>query len=118
MDYATQRCAPCERGTPRKTAAEVGEALRALPGWEAQQDGARLHRRFQFADFVQAMRFVNAMAGLAEAEQHHPDFTVHYSTVEVTLWTHTVGGLSDNDFIMAAKIAALPEARGAGAARA
>ena len=58
-------------------------------------------------------RFVNAMAEVAEGEGHHPDFSVHYSTVDVTLWTHAIGGLSENDFIVAAKLDARPESRGA-----
>lgn len=112
MDFTKKRCAPCERGTPRKTAGEVDEALRSVQGWDAQEGKTRIHRQYKFRDFVQAMRFVNALAALAEAEQHHPDFTVHWNTVDVTLWTHTVGGLSENDFIVAAKLDTLPESRG------
>lgn len=111
MDFARQRCAPCEAGTPRKTAAEVDAALESLPGWTARDMGTRLHRQYRFHDFAEAMLFVNALAGVAEEEQHHPDFTVHWNTVDVVLWTHTVGGLSDNDFIVAAKLDRLPEAR-------
>jgi 4a-hydroxytetrahydrobiopterin dehydratase len=114
MDWTTKRCVPCEAGTPRLAEAVVVAALRDLVGWEALQDGTRLHRRLRFKDFVEAMRFVNAMAGVAEAEAHHPDFAVHWNQVDVTLWTHVAGGLTENDFIVAAKLAALPEA---GAAR-
>jgi 4a-hydroxytetrahydrobiopterin dehydratase len=104
MDYASKRCVPCEGGTPALGAREVDEALGSLRGWEAQQGHARLHKRLRFRDFREAMRFVNAMADLAEAEGHHPDFTVHYDTVDVTLWTHAVGGLSENDLVLAAKL--------------
>jgi 4a-hydroxytetrahydrobiopterin dehydratase len=114
MDYASKKCIPCEGGVPALTPAQVDEALRSVPGWAASAGKDRIHRRFQFKDFVEAMKFVNAIADVAEAEGHHPDFTVHYSVVEVTLWTHAVGGLSDNDFIVAAKIDRL---RDAGAAR-
>ena len=76
--------------------------LAAVPGWEAR-DG-KLHRTFDHKDFVAAMAFVSAMAALAEAEGHHPDFCVHYRRVDVSVWTHAIGGLSENDFILAAKI--------------
>jgi 4a-hydroxytetrahydrobiopterin dehydratase len=113
MDFTKQKCVPCEGGVPRKTSAEVDEALRSLQGWAAQDGKTRIHRQYRFEDFVHAMRFVNALAALAESEGHHPDFTVHWNTVDVTLWTHAIGGLSDNDFIVAAKLDTLPEARGA-----
>jgi 4a-hydroxytetrahydrobiopterin dehydratase len=92
---------------------QVRQALRALPGWDAEAGATRLHRHFRFADFAGAMRFVNAMAGVAEAEGHHPDFSVHWSAVDVTVWTHAAGGLTENDFVLAAKVGALPEAAGA-----
>jgi 4a-hydroxytetrahydrobiopterin dehydratase len=111
MDYANRKCVPCEGGTPKTEPAAVDEALRALGGWDAQYDKTRIHKHYRFKDFVQAMRFVNALAALAEAEGHHPDFAVHWNTVDVTLWTHAIGGLSDNDFIVAAKLDRLPEAR-------
>lgn len=76
--------------------------LAAIPAW-AVRDG-KLHRTFDHKDFVAAMAFVNAMATLAEAEGHHPDFCVHYRRVDVTVWTHAIDGLSENDFILAAKI--------------
>jgi 4a-hydroxytetrahydrobiopterin dehydratase len=92
------------------TAEAAGEALRALDGWDAQEGATRIHKHYRFRDFAEAMRFVDAMACLAEGEGHHPDFTVHYDTVDVELWTHAIGGLYDNDFILAAKLDALPEA--------
>ena len=101
---------PCEGGAPRKTPGEVDEALRSLTGWDAQDEKTRIHRRYRFKDFLEAMRFVNALAAVAEGEGHHPDFSVHWNTVDVTLWTHVIGGLSDNDFIVAAKLDRLPEA--------
>ena len=102
-----RHCAPCEGGVPRLDAAAVTGLLPQVPGWEARDD--RLHRQFRFRDFVTAMRFVNRMADVAEAEGHHPDFTVHYREVDVTIWTHAIGGLSQNDFILAAKITPLVE---------
>jgi len=91
--------------------AQVDQALRSLHGWDAREGHLKLHKHHRFKDFREAMRFVNAMADLAEAEGHHPDFTVHYDTVDVTLWTHAVGGLSENDFILAAKLDRLEEHR-------
>ena len=83
-----------------------GWALRAQGEQAAGQP--RLDRkRFEFADFLGAMAFVDKMAALAEEEGHHPDFCVHYSRVDVTLWTHAARGLSENDFILAAKIDAI-----------
>lgn len=104
MDYASKRCVPCEGGVAALAPAQVEAALRSLPGWEARERHTRLQKQLRFADFKEAMRFVNAMADLAEAEGHHPDFAVHYGTVDVTLWTHAVGGLSENDLILAAKL--------------
>jgi 4a-hydroxytetrahydrobiopterin dehydratase len=100
-----KRCVPCAGGDPRLDATAVGALLPQVPAWTTR-DG-KLHRTFQFADFVAAMQFVNRMADVAEAEGHHPDFLVHYNRVDVTIWTHAAGGLTENDFILAAKIDAL-----------
>ena len=113
MDWATKRCVPCEGGIPAMAGAQVDEGLRGLDGWDAREGDTRIHKHYRFEDFVRAMRFVNAMAEVAEAEGHHPDFCVHWNTVDVTLWTHAVGGLSENDFIVAAKLDARPESRAA-----
>ncbi|HEU4383032.1 MAG TPA: 4a-hydroxytetrahydrobiopterin dehydratase [Anaeromyxobacteraceae bacterium] len=106
MDWTAKRCVPCHGGVPKIPPEEARRLVATLDGWELR--GERLHRTFRFRDFREAMRFVSAMADLAEAEGHHPDFSVHYSTVEVEIWTHAVGGLSENDFILAAKIGTLP----------
>lgn len=107
---AARRCVPCEGGTPALDDAAVGLLLGQLAGWTrrvATTGGAthaEIHKKFQFVDFLAAMAFVDRMAALAEEEAHHPDFCVHYDQVDVTLWTHAVSGLSENDFILAAKI--------------
>jgi 4a-hydroxytetrahydrobiopterin dehydratase len=107
MDWLRKKCLPCEGGTPKLEGDKIREWLGTIPGWIERDQ--RLHKDYRFQDFRAAMGFVNAMADLAEAEGHHPDFRVHdWNQVEVTLWTHAVGGLSDNDFILAAKIDALP----------
>lgn len=98
----TQKCVPCEGGVPKLTADQVASLLQQLKGWSLQ--GGKLQKEYRFKDFKQAMSFVNQMADVAEAEGHHPDFSVHYNVVEVSIWTHAIGGLSENDFILAAKI--------------
>jgi 4a-hydroxytetrahydrobiopterin dehydratase len=111
MDFTGRKCVPCHAGTPRIDAARARELAASLRGW--QTDGAKLERRFQFKDFAAAMRFVNAMAEVAERENHHPDFLVHgWNKVDVTLSTHAIGGLSENDFIMASHIDGIPAGQG------
>jgi 4a-hydroxytetrahydrobiopterin dehydratase len=102
MDLAKKHCVPCEGGVAKLAPDRVQELLRELDGWTARDD--KLHKRFAFRDFVAAMAFVNRMADVAEQEGHHPDFAVHYREVDVTIWTHAIGGLSENDFILAAKL--------------
>lgn len=109
MDLTRKKCVPCEGGVPRVEGATLDALLASVSGWQLAGDRIRKHLRF--ADFRAAMAFVNAMAELAEAEGHHPDFSVHYSTVDVEIWTHAAGGLTENDFILAAKIDELPGAR-------
>jgi 4a-hydroxytetrahydrobiopterin dehydratase len=104
-DLRARSCEPCHAGTPKLAPDEIAKLALHVPVWSTAGD--RLKRTFVFHDFADAMRFVNKMAAVAEAEQHHPDFAVHYREVTVTIWTHTVGGLSENDFILAAKIDAL-----------
>jgi 4a-hydroxytetrahydrobiopterin dehydratase len=74
------------------------------PGWELGADGKSISRRFEFKGFYKTMGFINAMAWIANAENHHPDFTAGYNYCEVTFTTHAIDGLSENDFICAAKI--------------
>jgi 4a-hydroxytetrahydrobiopterin dehydratase len=100
-----RRCVACTGDMPRLDDAGVAALLAQVPGWRVV-DG-RLTRRFTFPDFVTAIRFVNRLADTAEAENHHPDFAVHYARVDVTIWTHAVDGLTENDFILAAKLDAL-----------
>lgn len=104
MDLQNNKCVPCEIGTPPLTSEQI-IALR--PEISAQWqliDGKKIERQFTFKDFVEAMKFVNEVAVLAEAEGHHPDIEIFYNKVTLTLWTHASNGLSENDFIMAKKI--------------
>jgi 4a-hydroxytetrahydrobiopterin dehydratase len=75
-----------------------------VPKWKLRKDEPRLWREYTFKDFVRAIKFVNKVAEIAEAEGHHPDVHIHYNKVKLVLWTHDLGGLSENDFILAAKI--------------
>jgi 4a-hydroxytetrahydrobiopterin dehydratase len=108
-----KHCVPCEGGTPPLDDATTTLLLGEVVGWrrvEAKVDdkaGARITKQLKFKDFVVAMAFLDKLAVIAEAEGHHPDFCVHYNLVDITLWTHSVGGLSENDFILAAKIDSL-----------
>jgi 4a-hydroxytetrahydrobiopterin dehydratase len=106
MDLSRKSCVPCEGGVPRVEGAALAELLASVPGWRLAGD--RIQRHLRFADFRAAIAFVVAMSELAESEGHHPDFSVHYSAVDVEIWTHAVGGLTENDFILAAKIDGLP----------
>ncbi|MCU0690743.1 MAG: 4a-hydroxytetrahydrobiopterin dehydratase [Polyangiaceae bacterium] len=97
-----RRCVPCEGGLDKLDAVAVSRNLSMLQGWSHVQ--SKLMKVYEFKDFVAAMRFVNHMADKAESHGHHPDFAVHYNQVTVTIWTHAIGGLSENDFILAAVI--------------
>jgi 4a-hydroxytetrahydrobiopterin dehydratase len=104
MELTKKHCAPCEGGAQPLGRAQVLPLLSQVPGWQLDPDGRRLQKRFDLASFPATIAFVDRIADLAEAEGHHPDFCVHYKVLDLTLTTHAVGGLSENDFILAAKI--------------
>lgn len=108
MSLEQKRCLPCEGFGGPLPETEAQKLHPFVPDWKLA-DG-QLSRTFRFADFRQAMRFVNRMADLAEEEGHHPDFTVHFNQVHVTIFTHAHNGLTENDFVLAAKIDLLPTA--------
>jgi len=102
------RCRAFPPGTPPLDAARAAELCALLaPGWRIAEDGRSIRRAFGFDDFYQTMAFVNAVAWIANAEDHHPDLEVGYNYCRMAFSTHTVGGLSENDFICAAKVDAL-----------
>ena len=101
MNLIEKRCLPCEGGTPSMGESEINILLKEVPLWSLRE--GHLFRSFKFRNFKEAMTFVNSLANLAEEEGHHPDICIHYNRVEVELWTHAIKGLSENDFIMAAK---------------
>jgi 4a-hydroxytetrahydrobiopterin dehydratase len=107
VSFADRHCARWPKGKPPLAGPELAAALRQLPGWTAAEQGTRLTRRFTFAGFDEAMAFVAALGRLATAEDHHPEFSVRWNVVEVVSWTHDAGGLTDNDFILGARLDAL-----------
>jgi 4a-hydroxytetrahydrobiopterin dehydratase len=102
-DLAAQRCTPRRGAEHLLPAARVQAALAALPGWDLVEDGQALSKTFRFPDYYRTLAFVNALAFIAHAEDHHPDLSVHYDRCVVRFSTHDVGGLSENDLICAAK---------------
>jgi 4a-hydroxytetrahydrobiopterin dehydratase len=105
-DLASRRCKPCEGGSSLDATA-ARDLLRQLEGWQLDEKAAQIHRRFDFKNFHETMAFVNAVAWIAHQEDHHPDLEVGYNRCKVHYSTHAVSGLSENDFICAAKIDAL-----------
>ena len=103
-----KRCKPCEGGTKPLTLAEAeAQRARLAAGWQLSTDGKNLLREFRFVDFYRTMSFVNAIAHIANMDDHHPDLEVGYNYCRVRYSTHSIGGLSENDFICAAKIDAV-----------
>ena len=103
-ELARKSCTPCRGGIPPLTAEEARGLQTGTPNWELEKAQTRLRRIFKLESFPEAIGFVNRVAELAEEEGHHPDFEIHYREVGLTLYTHAIGGLHENDFIMAAKI--------------
>lgn len=102
---AKRRCAPCEdKNIPPMNERDAMELLKELHDWMLVDGGKLLAKSFKFKNFVETMEFVNKVAAIAEEQGHHPDMTVGYNTLGVELMTHAIGGLSENDFIVAAKI--------------
>jgi 4a-hydroxytetrahydrobiopterin dehydratase len=104
-ELSARKCAPCEGGVPPLSAAEAA-VLRAQlhPDWQISPDAKSLKRSLRFRDFYRTMSFVNALAHIANVEDHHPDLELGYNYCRVTFTTHAIGGLSQNDFICAAKL--------------
>lgn len=103
MSIADKKCrVPLPKGTQKLEEAAARELQREVPEWVIEGD--TLVRKLLFKDFAETIGFVNKLAALAESENHHPDFTVRYNKLEIATWTHDVNGLSENDFILAAKI--------------
>lgn len=107
IPLAHARCTPRKGSEHKLTEARIRELLPEIPGWELAENGHALARTYRFDDYHRTMAFVNALAYVAHREDHHPDLGVHYDRCVVRWSTHDVGGLSENDFICAAKADAL-----------
>jgi len=102
MELAAKRCKPCEGGMPPLNLDESKKLLAQVEGWKLEEK--TIQKSFKFKNFVEAIKFVNRVADLAESEGHHPDIHISYNRVKLSLMAHVIGGLSENDFILAAKI--------------
>ena len=101
MELLKKKCVPCVSGNPF-TKVEAVKYLKRVSGWKLS--GKKVTKQLVFKDFVELIKFINKLAVLAEKEGHHPDFTVHYRKLDLEIWTHAINGLSESDFILAAKI--------------
>jgi len=101
----TMKSKPLPAGTPALTRARIDALLKEVPGWS--YDGKTINKTYAFKNYYETMAFVNAVAWIAHAEDHHPDLSVGYNRCRVEFSTHSIGGISENDFICAAKIEAL-----------
>ena len=104
MKLTDKKCVPCEGGTTPLTATQITNYKTQIANDWGVIDNVKLRRQFKFKDFKAAMEFVNKIAALAESEDHHPDIRISWNKVTINLTTHAIRGLSENDFIMAAKI--------------
>lgn len=106
---ATKHCVPCEGGVPKLSADDAAEQAGRLSGWSITPDGKAIRKRWTAKNFMAAIEFFQRVAEVAEEEQHHPDLHLEgYKKVMIEISTHAIGGLSENDFILAAKIDMLP----------
>jgi len=105
----SKKCKPCEGGVDPCSLTDAEIQLGNLPGWTLTHEGQRIRKDWTVKHFMEGMNFFNQVAEVAEADGHHPDLHIEgYRNVSIELWTHAIGGLSENDFILAAKIDQLP----------
>lgn len=102
-ELVQKRCKPCEGGVAPMGVSQAKEYLAALPEWTLGEDGRSIRKEYKFKNFKEVIAFFNRIAQIAENENHHPDLRIGYSRVGVELSTHAIKGLSENDFILAAK---------------
>jgi 4a-hydroxytetrahydrobiopterin dehydratase len=102
-ELAKRRCVPCQGGVPALKGKEIEDLLSQIAQWQAV-DEHHLTKTFRFADFARALAFVNEVAAIAEAEGHHPDVYLTWGRVRIDVWTHKIDGLTESDFVLAAKI--------------
>lgn len=105
MNLLKKKCIPCEKkGVKPFGRVQAEEYIEQLSGWMLDEKAVKISKEFKFKDFIGAVNFVDRVADVAETEDHHPDIHIYYNKVVLELWTHAIGGLSENDFILAAKI--------------
>jgi len=102
-ELSKKHCVPCREGMPSLAADSTAALLAQLDGWTVSPQ-PRLAKQWKFPDFATALAFVNRIGAIADAEDHHPDVTLGWGRVGIELWTHAAGGLTENDFILAARI--------------
>jgi 4a-hydroxytetrahydrobiopterin dehydratase len=102
-ELASKQCVPCRGGVPPLQGQEISRLLNQLNGWEAVSEH-HLKKDYKFADFAETLKFVNQVGELAEQQGHHPDICFGWGKAEITIWTHKIDGLTESDFILAAKI--------------
>ena len=105
-DLASRDCVPCRGGVPPLKGDELSKLQSEIAGWEIVNEH-HLHKDYKFGDFAKTLEFVNRVGQLAEEQWHHPDICFGWGHAEVTIWTHKIDGLTESDFILAAKIDAL-----------
>jgi 4a-hydroxytetrahydrobiopterin dehydratase len=110
MELAEKRCVPCRGTVPPLTHEQIGRLLPEIPAWQAERDH-HLVRTYTFPDFKTALDFVNRAGAVAEEQGHHPDLYLSWGKVAVHIWTHKIDGLTESDFILAAKFDRLPGAK-------
>ncbi|MBS0289978.1 MAG: 4a-hydroxytetrahydrobiopterin dehydratase [Proteobacteria bacterium] len=108
-DLTQMHCKACEGGVAPLAQSEAAHLLKKVPGWTLNEQGTEIQRTFSFKNYYHTMAFVNALAYISHRENHHPDLNVSYNQCVVRYTTHAIGGLSENDFICAAKAASLIE---------
>jgi 4a-hydroxytetrahydrobiopterin dehydratase len=106
-DLASKKCVPCTGGVPALGGEQIEKLLREVDGWSAVRNH-HLEKTYEFDDFVGALAFVNRVGDVAEAEGHHPDIHLSWGQVRIEIWTHAIDGLTESDFILAAKCDRLP----------
>ena len=110
MELSEKRCVPCRGGVPAMGAEEAGRLISRVSGWTLEEEAKGILREFRFRNFAEAMRFALQVGEIAEAEGHHPDLSVGWGYCTVRFRTHSIRGLHENDFIMAAKVNRLLQA--------
>ena len=105
-NLSEKKCIPCESGNTELLLdkSKINELIARVKDWKLSEDSKSIFKEYKFSDFVKSISFINQVADVAEMEGHHPDIFISYNKVTLTLSTHSIGGLSENDFILASKI--------------